>query len=125
MLCSACSNINVDELIPSPSLLQAGFVSGTGHHARYVDLEAAARSGCELCRIIESSSSNSAIQLARVKRVRKFPVQLKMLLQGNQSPGYRGGTKLLVTCGGEILAKFEAYVARGRNKWIIAHMALT
>lgn len=116
MLCSVCSSIDVDELIPSPAILQEGVVSGTGHHASYKDLENAARNGCDLCMIIESSSVSSVRQSAKFKRGRQFPVQLKLLLQGNANPGYQGGSRLLVACGGEIIANFEAYVPRGRTK---------
>jgi hypothetical protein len=116
MLCNVCSNVNIDDLIPTPLLLQSGVVSGARHHASYEDLENASRNGCELCKIIESSSSNSIIQQAKIKRMRKFPVHLKMLLQGNQSPEYQGGTKLLVACGGDIIANFESYVVRGKIK---------
>jgi hypothetical protein len=56
------------------------------------------------------------MQQAKIKRIRKFPVQLKMLLQGNQSSEYQGGTKLLVACGGDIIANFESYVVRGKTK---------
>ena len=116
MLCSVCSNINVDELIPTLALLSAGVISGTSYHASYEDLEHASRSGCELCNTIESSFPKSGIQQAKIKRMRKFPMHLKMLLRGNQSTDYQGGTKLLIACGGDIIATFEAYVARGRTK---------
>lgn len=116
MLCSVCSNVNVDELIPATSLLQSGVVSGTAHHPSYEELENAATNGCSLCRIIDSSLIRLGKQSAKIKRVGRFPVQLKMLLQGNANPGYQGGTKLLVTCGGQIIANFEAYVPRGRTK---------
>lgn len=115
MLCSVCTNINVDELIPAPALLQAGVISGTAHHASYEDLEDAAKNGCFLCKNIDSSSARVGKQSAKINEMRKFPVQLKMLLQGNANPGYQGGTKLLVSCGGGIIASFEAYVPRGRT----------
>jgi hypothetical protein len=124
MLCSVCSNINIDDLIPTPVLLQSGVVSGARHHTSYKDLENASRNGCELCRIIEDSSSKSTVQQAKIKRMRKFPVHLKMLLQGNQSPEYQGGTKLLVACGGDIIANFESYVARGKTKWLMRLLVL-
>jgi hypothetical protein len=116
MLCNVCSNINVDELIPAPALFRAGVVSGTGHHARYEDVENAAKNGCLLCKIIDGSLTRLSKQQAKINRMRKFPVKLKMLLHGNQNPGYQGGTKLFVTCGGEIIANFEAYAPRGRTK---------
>jgi hypothetical protein len=124
MLCSVCSNISIDDLIPTPVLLQSGVVSGARHHASYGELENASINGCELCRIIESSSSKSTIQQAKIKRMRKFPVHLKMLLQGNQSPEYQGGTKLLVACGGDIIANFESYVVRGKTKWLIRRLVM-
>jgi hypothetical protein len=117
MLCSICSNIDVDELIPSPSLLRDGIISGTQHHDTYQDLENAARNGCELCKTIESSLPKTTIQQAKIKRMRKFSIHLKMVLQGNQIAEYQGGTKLLVSCSGDVIANFEAYVARGRMTW--------
>jgi hypothetical protein len=125
MLCSACSNIDVDELIPEPVLLQAGVMSGTGHHASYEDLEDAAKNGCVLCKIVHSSSIRSGKQSAKFNRARKFPVRLKMLLQGNANPGYQGGTKFLFACGGEIIANFEVYIFQGRVKWLMSRVILT
>jgi hypothetical protein len=125
MLCGVCSNINVDELIPVPALLQAGVISGTAHHVSYEDLEKAAENGCILCKIIDSSPTRLGKNPSKTSRMRKFQVQLKMLLQGSQNPGYQGGTKLLVACGGDIIARFEAYVLRGRTDWLMSRSILT
>lgn len=125
MLCSVCGNINVDDLIPAPALLQSGVISGTTHHASYEDLEDAAKNGCVLCKTIHGSSTGSGKQPAKINRMRKFPVQLKLLLQGNANPGYQGGTRLVVSCGGGIIASFEAYVPRGRTNGFMSCLILT
>jgi len=124
MLCSVCSNINVDELIPVPALLQAGVISGTAHHVSYEDLKKAAENGCVLCKTIDSSPIRIRKNRAKTSKMREFPVQLKMLLHGNQNPGYQGGMKLLVACGGDIIANFETYVPRGRNNWLMSRSIL-
>lgn len=117
MLCSICRSINIDELIPPPGHLDSGVISGTLHHASFGDLMNAGKNGCKLCEIIQGSSSQSVAQLARRERMRNFPVQLKMLLQGRENPGYEGGSKLLVACGGAIIANFEVYISRGMNRY--------
>jgi hypothetical protein len=46
-------------------------VSGTRHHARYEDLENAAKNGCNLCKIADSSLTRLSKQQAKINRIRK------------------------------------------------------
>ena len=110
VLCNICSNINVDELIPAR---KSDNLSGTTQHASYEALENAAKAGCDLCKIIETIAVDTATGLARLNRIRRLAVQLKMRLQGSASPQYQGGSRLLVSCGATPIAQMEVYVPRG------------
>ena len=112
MLCNVCSNINVDELIPPQ---ESDILSGTRQHATYQALEDAAKAGCDLCKAIEALAVDMVTQPARLNRMRKLAVQLKMRLPGGASSEYQGGSKLMVSCGATIIAQMEVYVPRGTN----------
>jgi len=125
MLCDVCSNIDVDELIPAPAILETGILSGARHHSSYQDLVNAAKDGCKLCKTIEDISKKLVKQPTKLSRMHKLPVQLKMRLQGHANPEYQGGSMLWVTCGGGIIANFEVYILRGTTTLLIRDSGVT
>jgi hypothetical protein len=125
MLCEICKTINVDELIPSEDILETGIFSGTKHHASFVELEYAAKTGCELCKAIERCAHDLIKQPVLLKRLSTHPIELKLRLKGHANPGYQGGSKLWASCQGKIIAQLEAYVSRGITFSLIDDQNLT
>lgn len=113
MLCQTCKSIDFDMLIPIEADLEAGVVSGTKHHENCADLVAAAKSGCELCAVIERSMTIMVKQAVLRERLMSKPIYLKMRLKGREYTGYQGCSELWVYCLGKTIAHLEMYVPRG------------
>jgi hypothetical protein len=113
MLCQTCNSIDFDKLIPNEADWGAGVVSGTKHHENFADLIAAAKSGCELCAVIEGSMTVTTKQAALRERLMSKPIYLKMRPKGREYSGYQGCCGLWVYCLGKVIAELEMYIPRG------------
>jgi len=113
MLCQTCNSIDFDELFPIEADLEARVVSGTKHHKNFADLIAAAKSGCELCAVIEGSMAVVIKQAVLRKRMMSEPIYFKMHVKGRKYTGYQGCSELWVYCLGKIITQLEMYVPRG------------
>lgn len=120
MLCSICSSIDCDLLFPEP-----GAISRVKHHPDYSDLVAAAQTNppCEFCAAVVSTRLKGSYLkdglLTGVSPVHGGQILLRALMKGRtrrkQDYGYHGATQLWVSCGAEVLARFELFVERGEN----------
>jgi hypothetical protein len=113
MLCQTCKSLDFDKLIPVEADLEVGVISGTKHYENFADLVAAAKSGCELCVIIERSMTVMVKQVVLRERLMSEPIYLKMRLKGRAYTEYQGCSELLVYCLGKIIAHLEMYVSTG------------